>query len=47
MKLYESIDSLSNVYLITEYVPGVSLHEYLKKQGENKVSEEKGIGIVC
>ena len=31
MKLHESIDSLSNVYLIMEYVKGLSLLDYLKQ----------------
>lgn len=30
MKLYEAIDTLNSVNLITEYIEGVSLHEYLK-----------------
>lgn len=28
LTLYESIDSLKNVYLITDYIKGGSLHEF-------------------
>jgi MAP/microtubule affinity-regulating kinase len=35
LRLYESIDTLSNVYLITEYVEGIQLNEHLKKQTDN------------
>jgi serine/threonine protein kinase len=30
VRLYESIDTFSNVYLVTEYLEGVPLQEYLK-----------------
>jgi serine/threonine protein kinase len=39
MKLYEAIDTLNTVHLITEYIEGVSLHEYLKGQPDNKIGE--------
>lgn len=46
MKLYESIDTLNNVYLVTEFVEGVSLHEYLKGKEGYRTSEEDAKGIV-
>ena len=30
MKLFESIDTLSTVYLIIEFIKGVPLNEYIK-----------------
>jgi len=30
VRLYESIDTFSNVYLITEYLQGTPLNEYIK-----------------
>jgi serine/threonine-protein kinase ULK/ATG1 len=34
LRFYESIDTFSNVYLITEYVEGAPLNEYVKKSAE-------------
>jgi serine/threonine protein kinase len=42
LRLYESIDTFSNVYLITEYVEGVPLNEYVKKSPE-KMTETEAI----
>ncbi len=39
MKLYESIDTLSNVYLISEFVIGQPLNEYVKAQEGSKLPE--------
>jgi len=46
LKLFESIDTLNNVYLVTEYVQGVSLHEYVKSRVGNKASEEVSIKVI-
>jgi len=32
MRLFESIDTYNNVYLVTEYISGPSLHEFLKQK---------------
>ncbi len=37
VRLYESIDTFSNVYLVTEYLEGVPLQEFLKKQPEGRL----------
>jgi serine/threonine protein kinase len=42
LRLYESIDTFSNVYLITEYVEGIPLNEYVKKSAE-KLTEPEAI----
>ena len=42
LRLYESIDTFSNVYLITEYVEGIPLNEYVKKSAE-KITETEAI----
>lgn len=41
VKLYESIDTSKQVYLIMEYVQGESLHSYLKAQPHRKLPEEE------
>ena len=46
MKLYESIDSLNSVHLVTEYIEGFSLHEYLKSQNGSKLPESEARQIV-
>ena len=39
VRLYESIDTYSNVYLITEFLEGTPLNEYIKTQEGAKFSE--------
>ena len=34
IKLYESIDTYSHVYLVTEYLEGAALSEHLKTHGQ-------------
>lgn len=34
LKLYESIDTYSHVYLVTEYLEGAALSEHLKNHGQ-------------
>ena len=41
MKLYEVIDSPKNIYLILEYINGISLSDYIKKCPELRIKEEK------
>ena len=42
LRLYESIDTFSNVYLITEFVEGVPLNEYVKKH-DGLIPEDEAI----
>ena len=44
MKLYESIDTLSNVYLISEYVQGRPLNEYILEQ--KKLNQQEAVYII-
>lgn len=46
VRLYESIDSFSNVYLITEYLDGTPLNEHIKTLDGGKFSEKEAIEIL-
>jgi len=41
MKLYEVIDTPKNIYLILEYINGISLMEYLKNKPQKRIEENK------
>ena len=41
MKLYEVIDTPKNLYLVLEYINGISLMEYLKNKPEIRIEEPK------
>ena len=41
MKLYEVIDTSSNLYLVLEYINGVNLLEILKKEKDHYIKEER------
>ena len=41
MKLYEVIDTPKNLYLILEYINGISLNEYMKHLSGMKIKEDK------
>jgi serine/threonine protein kinase len=46
VRLYESIDTYSNVYLITEFLEGTPLNEYIKTQEGAKFSENESLEIL-
>lgn len=46
MKLFESIDTLSNVYLINEYVKGFPLNEYQRSLDSQKLQENDALLIL-
>eukprot|EP00347_Sterkiella_histriomuscorum_P023875 403333082 len=46
MKLYESIDTLSNVYLINEYIQGMPLNDYMKTLDPQRMDEVDAIFIL-
>ena len=37
MKLHESIDTLDKIYLVIEYLEGVSMAKYLESSSEHRV----------
>ena len=41
MKLYEVIDSPKNIYLVLEYIKGISLSDYIKTFSEIRINEDK------
>ena len=41
MKLYEVIDTKKNIYLILEYINGISLMEYIKNKPQKRIEENK------
>ena len=41
MKLYEVIDSPKNIYLVLEYIKGISLSDYIKTFPEIRIKEDK------
>ncbi len=41
MKLYEVIDSPKNIYLVLEYIKGISLSDYIKRFPEIRIKEDK------
>ena len=46
MKLHESIDTLSNVFLINEYVRGLPLNEYMKTIENQTMNETQALNIL-
>lgn len=46
VKLYEAIEDPNHIYLIMEYVPGESLHSYLKAQSNRRLSEDQAKSII-
>ena len=46
MKLFESIDTLSHVYLINEYVKGLPLNDYIKSLNPQKLEENDSLMIL-
>ncbi len=40
MKMYEVIDTPKNLYLILEYINGISLLQYIKQKNEHKIDEK-------
>lgn len=46
LRLYESIDTFSNVYLITEYLDGIPLNEHIKTLQEGKFGETEALEIL-
>ena len=45
MKLYESIDTLDKIYLVVEYLEGLSLANFLQQSAEKKFPLEKTLII--
>ena len=45
MKLYEVIDTPSNLYLVLEYIKGISLLDVIKKEKKFYIEEERAIKI--
>ena len=41
MKMYEIIDTPNNLYLILEYINGISLLQYIKNMSDHKINEKK------
>ncbi len=41
MKMYEVIDTPNNLYLVLEYINGISLLQYIKNTPEHKINEKK------
>ena len=41
IKLYEVLDTLKNINLVMEFVGGLSLHAYIKKQTSKKLEEKE------
>ena len=40
MKMYEVIDTPKNLYLVLEYINGISLLQYIKQKNEHKIDEK-------
>ena len=40
MKMYEVIDTPKNLYLVLEYINGISLLQYIKQRNEHKIDEK-------
>lgn len=43
LRFYESIDTFSHVYLITEYLEGIQLSDYLKSLPSNRMQDQEAI----
>ena len=41
MKMYEVIDTPNNLYLVLEYINGISLLQYIKNTPDHKINEKK------
>ena len=43
VKLYENFETSKDIYLIQEFISGVSLHQYIKIKSSKRVLEEDQI----